>query len=742
MSDQDVTRLPGPTKPASQPVAVAAERVVGSCEPADSPGADSPVNPLLKAHELLRGRYLLAFALAAALAAVGAFAGYSLSTPKYQSAGLLRVRSTVPTITLDQHVVLIKSPRVLDRAIRMPEWRARGLNMSAEEFGAALKVENPVRQQYIVVTFSSTDPETARVAVGAVMAAYQLVDEETDVDGQRRRQGLLDQRLTLSGNLEVSEDALSKLAPFGPAAVEHNYNIKLSELNDLRSEMRKIEITLASSGDADAKPAGKSVGPASRPAVVGAEDVARFDPETRKLLDDKRQLELSSLGLEVSLGSAHSHVRDARRKLNLLESFIAKRVERLQDEVRIAMSAAGGDGVGSRPVPDVTLSPEEQRRRWKILSPLYEGERKEAAELADLLARVRAAAAQVEADRAALKKTKGLIEELDAEERVAGPRVSVLSEADRPSAPEKDRRKMLAGAGGAGGMGFGVSLVLLMGLLNGRLRYAADASGRWSQTLPVLGVLPALPHDLPSDLETAPAAHALHKVRALLQIQSGTTGDRVFAVTSPSPGAGKTSFTVALGLSFAASGSRTLLIDCDVVGGGLSSSLAQQQSKVGLLDVLAGKPLSDCVAETGIPGLLVLSTGTSDARHASRLSPAAAHRLMEEARQKFDVVLVDTGPILGSVEASIVSSQADQVILIVSRGEQRKAAERSVEHLAAAGARVAGIVFNRARVNDGSMGDYGSDSGSYGPSRRRQPSGNGLARRLGPVAAAVQAFDN
>jgi Mrp family chromosome partitioning ATPase len=275
----------------------------------------------------------------------------------------------------------------------------------------------------------------------------------------------------------------------------------------------------------------------------------------------------------------------------------------------------------------------------------------------------------------------------------------------------------------------------------------------------------------------------------------------VFAVTSPSPGAGKTSFTVALGLSFAASGSRTLLVDCDIVGAGLSSNLqkadasrcklgrvlvrmgllgerelaealrlakqegrrlgevavklghitaesleraleVQQKSKAGLLDVLAGEPLSECVAETGIAGLLVLPTGSSEARHASRLSPAAAHRLLEDARQRFDVVLVDTGPILGSVEASVVSSQADQVILIVSRGEQYRAASRSVEYLAVAGARVAGIVFNRALVDDSSVHGYGSDSGSYAPSRRPESHGTALARRLGPVAAAVQAFDN
>ena len=58
------------------------------------------------------------------------------------------------------------------------------------------------------------------MAVAAVMAAYQQVDEETDVESQRRRQGLENQRLALAGNLAVSEDGLSRMAPHGPAAVE------------------------------------------------------------------------------------------------------------------------------------------------------------------------------------------------------------------------------------------------------------------------------------------------------------------------------------------------------------------------------------------------------------------------------------------------------------------------------------------------------------------------------------------
>ena len=58
-------------------------------------------------------------------------------------------------------------------------------------------------------------------------------------------------------------------------------------------------------------------------------------------------------------------------------------------------------------------------------------------------------------------------------------------------------------------------------------------------------------------------------------------------------------------------------------------------------------------------------------------------------------MLIDTGPVPGSLEASVVASQVDEVILTVARGEQRALAERSATHLSALGARVAGIVFNR-----------------------------------------------
>jgi len=110
-------------------------------------------------------------------------------------------------------------------------------------------------------------------------------------------------------------------------------------------------------------------------------------------------------------------------------------------------------------------------------------------------------------------------------------------------------------------------------------------------------------------------------------------------------------------------------------------------------------------------------------------------------------VLIDTGPVPGSLEASVVASQVDEVILTVARGEQRTLAEKSANHLSALGARIAGIVFNRARNEDVDL--YGSSTFlSQMPEdaetleAEEQEAAEGVAGRLGPIGGAMASSES
>jgi hypothetical protein len=178
---------------------------------------------------------------------------------------------------------------------------------------------------------------------------------------------------------------------------------------------------------------------------------------------------------------------------------------------------------------------------------------------------------------------------------------------------------------------------------------------------------------------------------------------------------------------------------------------SQEGEHLGVLEALAGESLEDCVAETGFPGLSILPLGAASARHCASISPAALRRLLKLARARYDTVLIDTGPVPGSLEASVAVPQADGVILVVSKGEHRPTVARTVEYLRTIAANPVGVVFNRASLKEvaynastlhRSSAAFGGSSGPAGASS----SGMGLkmnveqsrrSGRLGPMAQAV-----
>jgi Mrp family chromosome partitioning ATPase len=372
--------------------------------------------------------------------------------------------------------------------------------------------------------------------------------------------------------------------------------------------------------------------------------------------------------------------------------------------------------------------------------------------------------------------------------------------ADRPLGPFRDTRISTAAAGGLGGVATGFGLMIVVGLLRSRIERPDDADPHLGN-LPMLGLVPMLPNDLADPEHAALAAHCVHEIRMRLQILGQGRPNTTFAITSPAAGAGKTSLTLALGLSFAAASQKTLLIDCDVIGGGLtrqadaiarrrlgailvqdgwitkpqldealrtarrqkqqlgrvlvqlgfvtepvlaSAMAAQQDEALGLIDALQGGDPLACITPTGIEGLYIMPLGNATVHDAAGVSIAALRGLLDTVSRYFNVVIIDTGPILGSLEASVAASQADAVVLAVAKGASTSIVEKSLQHLSSVGTRVAGMVFNRALDRD--VIQYGSHHGSSDHSRL---SSNGgvvehrevpEARPYGPVARAVASW--
>ena len=259
----------------------------------------------------------------------------------------------------------------------------------------------------------------------------------------------------------------------------------------------------------------------------------------------------------------------------------------------------------------------------------------------------------------------------------------------------------------------------LAGLLGGGKKAAmADPGGR---SAAVLGT-PAQPFSI--------GIEAFRMLRTSLVWAEGGEQLKTVVVTSAAPGEGKTMTSANLAVTFAHDGMQVLLVDCDIRRPKLHGVFKMSRAP-GLLDLLtpsngapqvgvrtsgfvddshAGDmtdPLTAVLRPTPIRGLTLLTCGTLPTNPTNLLSGVRMRVLLQELVQRFDIVILDTPPVLATADARILGSLADGVLLVVRAGQtERLAAQRAQSQLVQAGARVLGVVLNDPGGEISREGDY------------------------------------
>jgi len=198
----------------------------------------------------------------------------------------------------------------------------------------------------------------------------------------------------------------------------------------------------------------------------------------------------------------------------------------------------------------------------------------------------------------------------------------------------------------------------------------------------------------PDDL----AVEHLRALRTALGFVLNARGN-VVAVGSASPGAGKTFVCANLAHLLAAAGKRVLLVDADLRRGTLHRQFGAEQGP-GLADVLAGKvPLADALRATETAGIDLVPRGRLSSRPGELLATQRLADVLGEVAKRYDLVVVDTPPILAVTDAILVARCAS-VNLLVVRARQHRVAEigLAVERLANSGIAVHGGILNDARA--------------------------------------------
>ncbi|MBI2469467.1 MAG: CpsD/CapB family tyrosine-protein kinase [Candidatus Rokubacteria bacterium] len=222
----------------------------------------------------------------------------------------------------------------------------------------------------------------------------------------------------------------------------------------------------------------------------------------------------------------------------------------------------------------------------------------------------------------------------------------------------------------------------------------------------------------------APGSFEAEQYRALRHVVEDSRRTRVLtvvAVSSPGDGEGKTTTAINLAGALAqAPDARILLVDADLRRSSVAARLGLDEGGPGLVDVILdpGLALEDVVRSLKGFNLRVLTVGRRTTKPYELLKSPRLGELLEEARQRYDHVVIDTAPVVPISDSRLIAGWVDGFLLVVAaRRTRRELLEEALNLLDPA--KVVGLVFNGDdRPSSGYYGYYGARGGfPEGPAR-------------------------
>lgn len=274
--------------------------------------------------------------------------------------------------------------------------------------------------------------------------------------------------------------------------------------------------------------------------------------------------------------------------------------------------------------------------------------------------------------------------------------LTVVTPAALPTSPSSPQLRRNALIGLVLGIVLGIAAALMRELLDTRLR-DSDEVRRLIRT-PILGVIP---REFPDEL--LPAATRPHSrrseayrgVRTNLELAAGDTPPRSFAVISPGQGEGKSSTAANLALLYSRAGKRVAVVDADLRKPRIAQYFNADPDR-GLSEVLGRTArLSDVLQPVSGESITVLTSGPVVQNPSELIGSEAMRAVLLELRADFDVVIVDTPPVLPVTDALLVGVHTDGMVVVVRTGSTtRSALSRSIEAVERVKGRLLGVVVN------------------------------------------------
>lgn len=585
-----------------------------------------------------------------------------------------------------------------------------------ERLRSMVSVEEVRNSRVVEISAEYPDPEVARDIANAIADAYllhvrtsreEIGTEAKDNIGTEREKALARVR-----KAEAELEAFKKDNQITSISLSDRQNVITADILTLSTRTKEAEAERIRLGNilAEAEELYEKQQLAAAN-LLPADKRAVFETLRQKLIEAEAEFS----AVDVQYGPKHEEHRKAQEKLTIIRKKMDAEGKALLASLRAQYKAA--------------------RQTERQLQESLDREHERAVGLTSLERRYR----ELEREAKAAADHYHLVDQRDTEiaitNRVEAEGIEILDRATKPTEPTFPRPVPILALAMVAGLGLGSLLALSIDFRDQRIRGLLDLERALATFgLPVLGQLPLLPPDNRLGIGNARAqrrrrdlyahlypqslmAERCRGIRTSLAFVQGTEQARTIMITSPSTSEGKSSTAMNLALSFCQSGKKVALVDADMRRPRIHQVFAAplEREVKGLSAVLGGDASVEAALldppEDAPATLRVLPCGEVPGNPAELLESPAAHRVWAELRARFDVVIIDTPPVLPVTDPLILARQVDGVV-VVCRCDQTKRGElqRALSQLTQGDANVLGVVLNEV---DARSDRYDYETGYY-----------------------------
>ena len=567
---------------------------------------------------------------------------------------------------------------------------------------AGLSVRRQGLTYVIQLSFTSVDPTKASRVANAFAESYLVEKVGTKLDATQRRSRELNSRLgTVRADAERADAELQQYKIQNNLMSSQGATLTEQQISNLNQQL----------------------------ALIGAQQA---EAEAR-LSTARRQVARGSTGEDVAEALSSPVIQDLRRQraaasqqaAALAERYGALHPERLRFESQVADLDTQITAEVQRVISNLEAQAQVARQRTASLQASINQTRGALEDNNRASVRLNELQNKATSARAIYEAFLNSFKESSAQEGLEQSNARIVARAKIPNGASSPNVPLNLALGLVLGLGAGVGAVFLREAFDSGLTTADGVETQLE--LPYLGGIP----DLASVAKDDPAARELNPIDYVVRkplssfaesfrnLRTSVSFSRrgqpvqVVAITSTVPGEGKTTSSWCLARTAALAGSSVVLVDCDLRRR-TASHMIKEPPRIGLIEVIHGQAtLDEALVDDAATPLKILPLSRSAQTVRDVFGTPEMTQVLADLRTRFDLVILDTAPVIAVAETRVMGQEADAVVLLARwRKTPKKAIESALRALNSTGAYVAGVSLTMIDMKAQEKYGYG-DSGYY-----------------------------